>query len=323
MLQDMRRLHPRGAANRRICVDARGAMLGPDCVLVGRTRHGFRALERRHASTLQKCVLDTAPDDHWLFRQCERISDALNKGEVALAQIYGLHIPIANLDDRTLRRLALIDVLKAGFNPDEQRVPKGEPHAGEWTTGGAVQSGTDASEGSSGDAVSFDNQSAAADTTLVPVSLRSGAQTNAGEQPAATSGSLLTVAYPGDYHDAVVQALKGYLAQNGGVVVTGVTLNAVNGMTAVADMVAKLPGAPAFIVEVKTGPGAQFTYPQMIVYPMAQVGGHVSSPNASLTSLGLAPGEPLPPLDVYVYWVVNPSQPGRMIKLPRPELVPE
>jgi hypothetical protein len=31
---DMRRLHLRGAANRGICVDVEGAMLGPHCVLV-------------------------------------------------------------------------------------------------------------------------------------------------------------------------------------------------------------------------------------------------------------------------------------------------
>lgn len=306
-------------------------MLGPDCVLVGRTRRGFRVLERGQASTLQKCILLPTPDDDWLFRQCERISDALNRGEVALAQIYGLHIPVANLDDRTLHRLALIDVYKAGFNPDEPRIPKGQPHGGEWTTGGG-QSETDASEASSGDTVPFDQSSASVATelleptgaTLVPASLQSGPQTtNTGEQGAAASGSLLTIAYPGDYHDAVVQAFKGYLVQKGGIVVTGVTLNAVNGVTAVADIVAKLPEAPPFIVEVKTGPGAQFTYPQMIVYPMAQIGGHVSSPNASVTALGLVPGEPLPPLDVWVYWVVTLGQLGEMIKLPRPELVPK
>jgi hypothetical protein len=72
-------------------------------------------------------------------------------------------------------------------------------------------------------------------------------------------------------------------------------------------MVVKLPGVSPFIVEVKTGPGAQFTYSQMTVYPMAQIGGHVSSPNASLGSVGLTPGELLPPLDVYVYWIVNPG----------------
>jgi hypothetical protein len=36
-------------------------------------------------------------------------------------------------------------------------------------------------------------------------------------------------------------ALKDYLTQNGGAVTTGVTLNAINGTTAVADMIVKLP----------------------------------------------------------------------------------
>lgn len=141
-------------------MDADGATLGPDCLLVGRTQAGFHALERGHASALQKCVLHLTPDDDWLFRQCERISNTLNRGEVALAQIYGLHIPVANLDDQTLRRLALINVYKAGFNPDEPRIPKGQLHGGEWTTGGA-QSETEASETSSGDAAPIDDQSSA------------------------------------------------------------------------------------------------------------------------------------------------------------------
>jgi len=33
----MRRLHPRGRESRGVAVDADGAMLGPDCVLVRRT----------------------------------------------------------------------------------------------------------------------------------------------------------------------------------------------------------------------------------------------------------------------------------------------
>jgi hypothetical protein len=59
------------------------------------------------------------------------------KGETALAQIYGLRIPIGELDDAVLARLrVLAPLLKAGFNPDEPRIPKGEPGAGQWTNGG-------------------------------------------------------------------------------------------------------------------------------------------------------------------------------------------
>jgi hypothetical protein len=32
-------------ANPGICIDRDGAMLGPDCVLVGRTLHGFRSID--------------------------------------------------------------------------------------------------------------------------------------------------------------------------------------------------------------------------------------------------------------------------------------
>jgi hypothetical protein len=79
--------------------------------------------------------VSTVGDDDWLFRQCQRISDALNKGEIALAQIYGLRIPIGELDDYQLKRLAADRFTKWSFNPDEPRVPKGSPQGGEWTTG--------------------------------------------------------------------------------------------------------------------------------------------------------------------------------------------
>lgn len=135
MIRNMRTLHPRGAAVPGICVDAEGATIGPDCILVGRTSHGYRAIDREGASELQKCLFDATPDQDWLFRQCQRIADALGKGEIALAQIYGLHIPVDELDDRQLRRVALA---KGGFNPDEPRIPRGDPHGGEWTTDGGL-----------------------------------------------------------------------------------------------------------------------------------------------------------------------------------------
>ena len=60
----------------------------------------------------------------------------LDNGQLALAQIYGLHIPIGDLDDHQLRQIARVHFAKAGFNPDEPRVPRGDPHGGEWTDGG-------------------------------------------------------------------------------------------------------------------------------------------------------------------------------------------
>jgi hypothetical protein len=106
MFEKMQRLHPRGAANRGVCVDIKGAMLGPDCVLVSRTPRGFRPLDCDDASTLQKCVLGADHGRDWLFRQCQRIADALNKGEIALAQIYGLRMPVGELNREQLTRIA-------------------------------------------------------------------------------------------------------------------------------------------------------------------------------------------------------------------------
>jgi hypothetical protein len=153
MFENMHRLHPRGPASRGICVDADGAMLGPACVLVRQTAHGFQSIERVEAAVLQKRVLGPDRDEDWLFRQSQRIADALGKGEVALAQIYGLRIPVGELDDRLLQRLAKMSLGKAGYDPNEPRIPKGEPHAGEWTSegGGAEGGDTAAADGGADD----------------------------------------------------------------------------------------------------------------------------------------------------------------------------
>lgn len=173
----MRRLHPRGAANRGICVDADGAMLGPACVLVRRTARGFRAIERGEAAVLQKCVLGSEREENWLFRQSQRIADALGKGEIALAQIYGLRIPVGALNDRQLKRLANVSLDKAGYDPDEPRIPKGEPHAGEWTSEGGDAGGgaDDGGDGGSGGADSASSRPISTDgTAAAPDSGSSG-----------------------------------------------------------------------------------------------------------------------------------------------------
>lgn len=111
-------------------------MLGPACVLVARTPTGFRSVGRDDAAGLQKSAFEGGGDRDWLFSQCRRIADALGRGQVALAQIYGLRIPVGELDDLRLRRIALSRIAKVGFDPDEPRLPQGDPHGGEWTSGG-------------------------------------------------------------------------------------------------------------------------------------------------------------------------------------------
>ncbi|HEV2186850.1 MAG TPA: hypothetical protein VGR70_06560 [Stellaceae bacterium] len=136
----MWRLQPRGAANRGVAVDADGAMLGPDCPLVQRTASGFRAASREPVRDMQ-CILGLDKDDpNWLYAQSQRIAEALDRSEIALAQIYGLRIPVRDLDGRQLKQLgALAPLAKADFNPDEPRLPAGQPGGGEWTTGGEAE----------------------------------------------------------------------------------------------------------------------------------------------------------------------------------------
>jgi hypothetical protein len=135
--EKMRRLDSRGPASRGVVVDTEGAMLGPDCVLVRRTAAGYRCLHPVEAAAIQKAVFETQRDEpDRLFVLSQGIAKALNRGELALAQIYGLRIPIAGLDSGRLRKLASVAPLtKVNFNPDEPRIPAGQPDGGEWTDG--------------------------------------------------------------------------------------------------------------------------------------------------------------------------------------------
>jgi hypothetical protein len=139
VIETMRRLHARGPASRGVVVDADGAMLGPECVLVRKTGAGYRCLGREDAAAIQKLLLpeeeDADPDRlHGLSRG---IAEALSKGEVALAQIYGLRIPITGLDSRQIEQLAAAArFAKANFNPDEPRDERGR-----WTDAGGGVSG--------------------------------------------------------------------------------------------------------------------------------------------------------------------------------------
>jgi hypothetical protein len=142
VFDSIRRLHPRGPLNRGVSVDADGAMLGPDCALVRRTAQGYRSILRNEANALQALVCCEPHDPDRLYRTCERIAEALEHDQLTLAQIYGLHLRIDELGVHQLRGLAkFARVTKAGFNPDEPRIPAGDPHGGEWTTGGDAAAG--------------------------------------------------------------------------------------------------------------------------------------------------------------------------------------
>jgi len=148
MQEIMRCLHERGPANPGIAVDAEGAMLGPDCVLVRRTPQGYRCIDDEEATALQACLFGDRRDSDWLFGRCHRIAKALDNDDVPLAQIFGIYIGIGALDAERLKRLALTaPMIKANFDPGEARISAGQPGGGQWTSGGG---NTDTSSGTAG-----------------------------------------------------------------------------------------------------------------------------------------------------------------------------
>jgi len=88
---------------------------------------------------------DADPDP--FIARCRHIDEALERGDIAKALDHDIPRAVLGITDRPLRRLAIAEILaKAGYNPDEPRVPAGSPGGGEWTTGGGAdgEAGSDA-----------------------------------------------------------------------------------------------------------------------------------------------------------------------------------
>ena len=120
---------------------------------------------------------------------------------------------------------------------------------------------------------------------------------------------VIPAAYQGYYHDEIVELLRQITIAGDGSAVTLAPLTAVDGTTAIADLIVYLPGHGTFVIEVKTGEDPTFTPAQRRIYPMLQVGGHVTLSKDTIAVVGLTPGQPLPPLRILIYWAVAPGRP--------------
>jgi hypothetical protein len=133
-LATMRRLHDRGPGCRGLAVDTEGVMLGPDCALVRRTPRGYCAAAPEGIAVLQRAIFD---DDARLSRLpivLASIVRALERGDLVMAQLFGLEVPLDELDDDRLRRLSRVaGLIKGGFDPDQPR----DEH-GRWTSDAAL-----------------------------------------------------------------------------------------------------------------------------------------------------------------------------------------
>jgi hypothetical protein len=87
------------------------------------------------AAELQKAVFGGSHPEH-LFVLARGIARALNAGDLALAQIYGLRVPVAGLTGHQLQQLkAAAPFIRANFNPDQPR----DDH-GRWTDADSTDS---------------------------------------------------------------------------------------------------------------------------------------------------------------------------------------
>ncbi len=128
----MRRLHPRGPTNRGLQSMQVAPCWGQTVFWCGAPQWVTKPPARRRQPQSSRLCRHRRWD--WLFDQCCHIAQALNDNEIALAQIYGVHAAPDDLDDQQVAKLAdAAPLLKENFNPDEPRVPAGNPDGGQWT----------------------------------------------------------------------------------------------------------------------------------------------------------------------------------------------
>ncbi len=158
MHQRLRLAGPEGDG-RHPYVNERGAFVGPGVALVEAEpdaigRAHFRPRPVAQLDALLAKAYGVQIDCARLEGHLRAVARALNDGDLARAAIALLHARLPPLpDDAAAERLAKADnalrawlvewrevrvgVAKTNYNPDEPRVPKGQPGAGQWTADGA------------------------------------------------------------------------------------------------------------------------------------------------------------------------------------------
>lgn len=125
-------------------------------------------------------------------------------------------------------------------------------------------------------------------------------------------GGDTNVAYRGSFHDQVVKAMAAVLRGADVLVETELMLCLVGTPVCTrADLVVEyMTDLAPSVIEVKTGASPTFTPNQAAVYPHLNEGGLVYSPNSRITTFGLTPGIPLPPIHGFLYYLPNATAKG-------------
>ena len=116
-------------------IDIDDASLAPDRPFIRRTPIGYLCAGFGDASALLRFAFENDERDRSpLNRACRRLEKSIAAGGAAKAHRLGVEIPLGEVDDPQLRRLAVATaLLKAGFDPGQAR----DDH-GRWTDGGGA-----------------------------------------------------------------------------------------------------------------------------------------------------------------------------------------
>jgi hypothetical protein len=110
--------------------------------LLSRAGGRFRPRPRHHLTRLLTKAYRTSIDTGSVTKGLQAVADALNDGEIARAMIAAVQLKLPPLDWHGAVRILRTEnaLAKYDFNPDEPRLPAGQPGGGEWTTGGGSSS---------------------------------------------------------------------------------------------------------------------------------------------------------------------------------------
>ena len=185
------------------------------------------------------------------------------------------------------------------YNPDQPRVPAGNPDGGQWTAGDSAGAATSPRPQRPGGIQVAD----ASSTRGIQV-----ADASTSHAPEVMSGAT-PAAYPGDFHDQILDEQIDAYRKAGADCVSEVRLQ-LGSVTARLDILCRAAAGVVLGVEIKTGEDPDFTLEQRIVYPHT-LAGAISSPDQKIQSLGVAPGEPLPPFPIFILRADGPGRPYR------------
>jgi hypothetical protein len=192
------------------------------------------------------------------FERIVAVAAALNDGNPKRALNEAAELRLPDLDWDGAVRIAYAEnaLAKCGFDPNEPR-----DRCGRWTAGGAEALAPIILAGLHSHSVDFDY------------------------------GNIDDAAYNGDYHNWLLKDLERDFRRRGCNVLREINVIGINRVVGRVDIIVQPPnGGLPMVLEIKTGLKPQYTDSQRVTYLLLAVGGHATSDDPRVSSVGLTPG---------------------------------